>query len=515
MSDDRDSSEDDDWSSIEEPSLPTDVVDIAEDLTGATRYITTARQFLGVQLTQAQRRIFRAVANNKRVYVQSGNGVGKSFTAAALNLAFLSRHPQSICLATSGTYSVLSDVLWKPMRRLYSGSELPGRALESPPRIQIDDEWYFKAVAPRHPSNLEGRHAETMLVTLEEVDKPDITREHFDSAESMLTGETDRILAIANPPKDESNVAAELRDSDRWHTVRFSSFDSHNVRVDAGTLDADRIPGLVGLETIREDWENWNGEPWPGLETARTAHEERTDLDQRWYRRRAGVTPPAASAAYRPFDVSDVEGAVERMPETAPPTPDAIGIDVARSGDRTVMAAVHGDDLRIHYSEQGTDHTTQESRLRTYLDGWLQGSETAPIAVDAVGEGSALADRLSQAYRKVDRFKAGSEARDATEYADCWAEALGLLGQFFGDNGALGDRELREECLAAARAVEYEERHLASRGTNGATVLRASSKEDIKQSLGRSPDHLDAAAMAVWARDADGGDLAPEDVVIF
>jgi hypothetical protein len=496
--------------------LPAGVAAIEEDLTGPERYITTANQFLGVSLTQVQRRIFRAVAENKRVYVQSGNGVGKSFAAAVLNLAFLARHPESICLATSGTYSVLSDVLWKPMRRLHNHSELPGRALESPPRIHLDDEWYFKAVAPRHPSNLEGRHADTMLVTIEEVDKPDITRDHFDSAESMLTGPDDRIVAIANPPVDDSNVAADLRDDDRWHTVQFSSFESHNVRVDAGTLDDQRVPGLVGLDTIRDDWENWIGEKWPGLEAARRSHEERTDLDQRWYRRRAGIQPPAASSAHRPFHVSDVEAADNHTPDQPPAAPSAVGIDVARSGDRTVLAGLHGDHLRIHYSERGSNHTQQESQLRTYLDGWADALDgTLSIAVDAVGEGSALADRLDQAYRGVERFKAGSTAVAETEYTDCWTEGLALLGEQLSDTIAIDDRRLREELLAAARSVEFSERHLASRGPDGATVLEATGKEAVQDALNRSPDHLDAAMMAIWVAESESGGISPEDAVVF
>lgn len=37
----------------------------------------------------------------------------------------------------------------------------------------------------------------------------------------MLTSEDDRILAISNPPEDKSNVAYELAESDRWHTIEF------------------------------------------------------------------------------------------------------------------------------------------------------------------------------------------------------------------------------------------------------------------------------------------------------
>jgi hypothetical protein len=216
---------------------------------------------------------------------------------------------------------------------------------------------------------------------VEECDKVDITREHFDSLESSITSDDDRILAISNPPEDEHNVAAELAEDPRWHTIEFSSFDSHNVQVDSGELDAEPIPGLVDLSTIREDWAAWNQEPWPGLETARVAHLNRDDLDARWYRRRAGVIPPQGSAAHRPFSIGDVSSAWERGRKRGPylfwrgrgglervggvvglwgggllgcfggvafplekwggvESPDAVGIDVARGGDRTVMVGV-------------------------------------------------------------------------------------------------------------------------------------------------------------------------------
>lgn len=463
--------------------------------TGSDRYIRVAEDFLDVELTAVQRRILRAMGEHQRVLVISGNGVGKSYTAAIANAAFLIRHPESTALATSGTYSVLSDVLWKPLKSMWRDTDLPGRCLQSPPRIEIGDSWYFKAVSPRYPESLEGRHAGALAATLEERDKPDITQEHFDSAESLLTGDRDRILAISNPPEDESNVVYDLMEDDRWHTIQFSSFDSHNVQVDAGEINDDRIEGLVDLETIREDWRNWNGEEWPGLETARTVHLTRDILDIRWYRRRAGVIPPEGSAAHRPFDVGEVESAWSRVPTATTNAPSAVGIDVARSGDRTVMIGVHGDQLQVHYAERGADHTTQESQLRRILDEWPD----VTVAIDAVGEGSGLGDRLQQAYPDVHRFKAGGTADEETEFKDCWSEGLYTLGSWLADGGAIDDHHLREELLVAARTVTFDERHYLSRGRNGATVLQASSKGEVKDSLGRSPDYLDASVMACWA----------------
>lgn len=476
------------------------------DATDETRYVRFAEEVLGLTVTDPQKRVLEALATHQRVFVQSGNGVGKSFIAGVANLAFLFGNPDSTNMATSGTYSVLSDVLWKPMRRLFKQAQrdygLPGRPLENPPRLNVDDEWYFKAVSPTYPDNLEGRHAGTMLVTIEEVDKPDITPEHFDSAGSMLTDDTDRFLAIANPPRDETNVAYQKAESDRWHTIQFSSFESHNVRVDAGELDAEKIPGLVDLKTVREDWENWNNEPWPGYETAKHAHENRDDLDERWYRRRAGVMPPAGASAYRPFYLSDVGMAVDAIPRTpdAHETPRGVGIDVARKGgDKTVVCRLFADHARFDVWGQ-QDHNDNESDIRDVL---ARSQDTPPTAVDAVGEGSGLADRLQQAYPGVHRFKNGSKPDTddgESEYYDKWTEGLAALGDCF-DGLSIdqsGETQIREELFTAARVVEFEEKRRRS-----GDVLRASPKSDVAERLGHSPDSLDALVMAAWvANDA-------------
>lgn len=470
------------------------------------RYVRFAEEVLDLTITEPQERVLIALANHERVFVQSGNGVGKSFIAGVANLSFLFGNPDSTNMATSGTYSVLSDVLWKPMRRLFKQAQreygLPGRPLENPPRLDIDDEWYFKAVSPTYPDNLEGRHAGTMLVTIEEVDKPDITPEHFDSAGSMLTDDTDRFLAIANPPRDETNVAYQKAESDRWHTIQFSSFESHNVQVDAGELDAEKIPGLVDLDTIKEDWEVWNNEPWPGYEEAKHAHEHRTDLDERWYRRRAGVMPPAGASVHRPFYPSDVGMAVDAVPRTPDPheTPRGVGIDVARKGgDHTVVCRLFADHARFEvWGKQ--DHNENEQLIREILDG---SQNTPPTAIDAVGEGSGLADRLQQAYPSVYRFKNGQKPDTddgEDEYYNKWSEGLAALGERIGSLAIdqSGETTIREELFTAARVVEFEENRRRS-----GDVLQASPKSDVADRLGHSPDSLDAFVMAAWVADGN------------
>jgi hypothetical protein len=499
-------------------STPVSDVDPSRYTEGPERYIRFAEDVLELDLSDEQERILRALAEHERVLIQSGNGVGKSFGVAIAKLAFVATNLDSTVLGTSGSYSQYVDAVWRPMKQLHRDAKervgLPGQCHDGgQPTLEIDADWFAKVVSPRDPGDLEGRHADQVLVIIEEADKAYIEAEHFDSAGSSVTDDEDRMIAICNPPRDETNIVAKKRASDRWHVIQFSTLDSHNVRVDAGEIDGEKIPGLTDLGTVVDDWEAWNDEPWPGLEQARRWSEPdsdqfREDLDERWYRRRAGVIPPEGAEAHRPFTREIVDAAWER---SAPDDPlverDAIatGVDVARSGDRTVMATVAGDVLTIDYERQGTNHLDQADDLSDELQQGPGGGKQ-PIAVDAVGEGSGLEDILAERFPSTIRFGAGSTPKAGTEFYDCWAEGLYLLGQWLQDGGVIQHRGLYEELMVAARVLEFEERHYASRGDSGAEVLKLTPKADLKERLGRSPDLLDAAMQAVWARDAKGPD---------
>lgn len=503
---------------------------------GDDRYIRFAEDFLGLRVSEQQKEILRAVARNQYVLVVGANGFGKSYIIAALCDAFIATNPDSVGLGTSGSYSQFVDTMWNPMKslgkRLRDEHGLPiGIYDGNQPKLELDDEWFFKVVSPRDPGDLEGRHAADVLIVIEEADKAYITEEHFDSAGSSVTDMNDRMIAVANPPEDESNVVYELmQDESRWEVKQFSSFQAHNVQIDLGNIDDEPIPGIVDLITIADDWEAWNGEPWPGAEKqwdsgeypgvselkdsvqngkmdrlelvevlrpgaikAQYAHKERDDLDKRWYRRRAGVQPPDSAMVFRPFDVQDVEEAFERSAEISTITPQGVGIDVARKGgDHNVLAAKHSDVIRIHDRWQGVDHNVNESKVRSQLEDW----PAVIVTIDAQGEGSGLADRVNSFHKEVIRFNAGQEAANEKEFYDRWTEGLYKLGQFLRDGGTFNSRRLREELLAAAREVEIEEKYYKTREE---TVFKASSKEDVKEHLGRSPDLLDAAYMAVWA----------------
>jgi len=476
---------------------------------GPNQFIDWSQDKLGVELSAAQQRLLRAVAEHRRVLVIGANGPGKSYAAACLSLAFLHSRRPSTVLATSGTYGKLKRTLCRPVQSLQrdgtvdGDAALPGTYKHSPPRVDTGDpEWFFEAARPKDAGELEGTHNDHLLAITEEADKDAVDADVVASLDSCLTDTNDRHLVIANPPEDEANIVHDLMQDDTWHVVRFATWDSRNVRADLGQHDGPKIPGLLGLSEVRDKWEAWNGEPWPGIEQARAwsdpdSPDFREDLSQRWYRRRAGVMPPGEASVHRPIALDAVRAAHDATP-TVPETPDAVGIDVARSGDETVLVGLHDCEFQIHDTWQNTDYPTQERDIADYLREWPD----CPVAIDAVGEGSGLADGLAERFPDVTRFKSGSEAAEGTTYRHKWAEALAHFGEIV-DGGSLTDRALFEQASLAARIIQYDETYLASRGDDGAQVLTATSKDELATELGRSPDHLDAALMAAWAREAD------------
>ena len=476
--------------------------------TGKDRYCRFVEDHLDVTRTEVLDRILTAFEQHQKVIVQAANGVGKSFGASNGGLAGTFCNADTTTNVTSGSYGQLDDTIWKPIKSLHRKSALPGRTLDNTRELKtsMDEEWYLKCLSPQYPGDLEGRHNDRMLYIIEEADKPGITQEHIDSALSTLTDEEDRILVICNPPTDETNVVHELFNSDEWHSIQFSSWDSHDCKVDTGEVEADKIGGLADLSKIEHDWKEFNGEEWPGLEQVKAwsvpeSEDFRTDLDSRWYRRRAGIMPPDDSESWRPFSVGDVEKAYKRDIGQTRITPAFCGIDVARSGgDLTVMVGLHDNEAKVEYEEKGDNHHSQRLDLQDELKSWPD----PEVNVDAVGEGSGLADELDARVPNINRFGHGEKAVNE-DYRKKWGEGLQLIGEWLRDGGSFSNSNLYEELKIAARVVEFSERTLRSRGK----VIEATPKERIKDELDRSPDRLDALLMALHRQEtnATGGDV--------
>jgi energy-coupling factor transporter ATP-binding protein EcfA2 len=468
---------------------------------GKIRYVRFAQDWLGVEPTYVLKEVAKAIEEHQQVLVLGANGIGKSFSIPTLGLAAMYTNPETIVHVTAGTSTTLKNTIWKGGKSLFNhGKEnygLPGRRLDGTREIRsgLGEEWYFECISPRYPDDLEGPHNEHVIYFIEEADKPGVSAEHIDSVRSTATSENDRVIVVANPPTDETNVVYDLVQSDEWHTLQFASWDSHNVRVERGVEEGERIGGLVDSSKIKADWEEYHDIEWPGLERViewsdPESENFRDDLHELWYKRRAGIVPPDSSEYWRPWEVQDVKNAFAPNTEV-PKFPTTFGVDVARSNDMTIGSGKHNAHIKVHYEEQGTNHVTQKDDLIALLD-----SLNAPqTAVDAVGEGSGLADELDNRFNNIKRYSNGAKPAQENEYYDSWAEALDLFGKFLKNGGTFSNPDLKEELLMAARTIRFETKALTSRGGE---VIKATPKSELKDELGHSPDYLDSAIMANW-----------------
>jgi hypothetical protein len=481
---------------------------------------------IGFTLADTQKRILRACLEHHRILVMSGNGTGKTAGVMMAIYWYVILRWNSLGLVTSGNYDVLKDTAWPFLQTIHDHAQdafpdLPGVPKQSSPRIDMEDwpEWWLRFRSPTHADNLQGRHGRRAFVVIDEADKPDVTDEHFSSATSTASSMDDVVVAIANPPKERANAVYDKLSDDRWHTIQFSSFDSHNVQRALGWLDDDqrgRIPGVVDLDLVIEDYEDKNGYDWPGAQEALRAiqktddgywkarEDHARDLSPDWYRKRLGVMPPTGQGVLRPFYERHVDDAVERyrertrqgqQPALARGQVVQSGDDIARGGgDRTVQVNRHDTGLlAVAIQERAGDH---ERNYDLIVDADSQVDRQGPLVVDAVGEGSGVADRLRSKLPGVKRFDGGANADQDDEYYDAATEAYVHLGNHLKADGLVPpNTELERELRMAARVLELNERSL-----RGGTTLKANGKQALKgrEYLGRSPDFLDAAALACY-----------------
>jgi len=476
------------------------------------RYARFAGTMLGLDRTRVFDAIAEALNNHKQTLVVGGNGVGKSYTVSALAIAALYTNPNVVVPVTAGNGDTVKNSIWKNVKSLWRGSPLPGDYKDNDRSLhtEFDDKWFLECHSPKNPEDLEGDHNESVIYVIEEAEKPGITHEHIDSARSTLA-EDDHIIVLCNPPTDEANVVYDLQQKDSWHVLRFPTWESRNALVDRGLSSKEKIGGLSGVGKMQADWEEYHTEPWPGIdrvieisspyldadgnptvrerEKARSNPEFRDDLHERWYKRRAGIMPPQGSETWRPFSVAEVRAAWQRDAGHVRETPQSVGLDVARSADNTVMLGLHDSEERVHYETSGTNFEVQRPEIVSEIQQW----PNPDITVDSTPMGRSLTDHLDSKFPNVHEFSNGERAVEETEYRDKWAEGLQAVGEWLRDGGSITTPELREELLAAARVLEFSEVTLRSRGE----IVEATSKERVKEHLGRSPDYLDSLLMAV------------------
>ena len=415
---------------------------------------------LGEFLWSKQKQIIETVRDNRLVAVRSCHGIGKSFTAAHVAAWWIKAHPadEISVVTTAPSGPQVRAILWKEINRLHVTGKLPGRVNQT--------EWWIgnRMVAfgrkpdDYNPEAFQGIHDRFVLVILDEANG--IPMSLWTAARSLATSPESRILAIGNPDDPTSEFATVSKPGSGWKTIQIGYKDTPNFSGEA-------IPDDLRSLLVSEEW----------------VHEQRTRLGEDspiYISKVLGEFPEQSEDSL--IRISTVRAAQERrLVATGTHT---LGVDVARYGsDKTVIAERIGPVGRIvsTSSQEGTMVTAGRviEKLRE------TGADIA--AIDTVGVGGGVYDRLEELGQPIQEMQAGQSAHDNEHFANQRAEWFWGLRKRFEDGDIDIDAE-DDELASQLLSIKYRP------NSRGQIVIE--SKEDLRKRGMPSPDRADALAMA-------------------
>lgn len=432
---------------------------------------------LGEHLWSLQRAIVRSVVENRRTMVPACHGPGKSYVAARVAAWWIEGHPpgEAFVVTSAPSDRQVGAILWRELAKAHRKGGLLGR-------LTLSNEWFYgppgaqELIAfgkkPQDLTNVEqamttfqGIHARYVLVVLDEA--TGIPPWLWDAADSLLTNDAARILAIGNPDDATSRFAEECAPGSGANVI---------------PIPADATPNFTG---------EWVPEHLRELLTGVTWVEERR---QRW-----GVDSPLyqSKVLARFPDTSDdavitpklIRLAWERDLEGA--EPGSYGLDVARFGkDKTTLYRVRGGVARAvdTWGKLDTVQTTQR------VLGLTSRNPYVPVVVDADGIGGAVFDQLRAAGRLAVPFTTQSPVRNPRRFANRRSEVWWSYRERMED----GLVDLDPDDLDLAAQLQQPKWTLDHRGR-----IKVETKDEMAKRGLPSPDRADAVIMAEEQAPAD------------
>lgn len=334
------------------------------------------------------------------------------------------------------------------------------------------------ALASDDPQSLEGAHADHILYLFDEAKA--IPSPVFDAAEGAFSGSgADTVLEalalVVSTPGEPVGRFAEIHQrrpgtEDWW--VRHVTVDE---AMRAGRISSDWV------EARRRQWGETSAVFQNRVLGEFATQSEDSVIPLKWVE--------DAIKRWEDFNsvigTTDEEGNIIVLPNMS-----KVAVDVARTGeDKTVIAVRHGAFIKpLHkHSLASTMETAGQAVLR------LGGSRNVPCAVDVIGIGAGVVDRLREQGYEVDAFNAssGTDLTDVTgelgfinRRAAAWWTMRELLDPI-NDMGVMlpNDDELIGDLVAPHWTI------------TSAGKIKVESKDEIKKRLGRSTDCGDAVVM--------------------
>lgn len=431
----------------------------------------------GIEFWSKQREIAMSVRDNRLTAVQSGHGVGKSFTVSALAAWWVDTHPpeETMVVSTAPSSRQVSVIMWEGIRGIHRKAKLRGE-------VQRSDRWLIDDIEVgfgRKPQDydkyaFQGIHRKYVLVILDEAGG--IDEWLWIAALALATGKHCRIIAIGNPEDPTSYFHKVCKPGSGWNRIKISIFDSPNftgekVSEDARAKLTDQSYVDDMAREVGKDSAMWKAK----VEGEFPESDEFSVIPLGWvYRANERWLEWKEGGKFIPKDAKHV-----------------VGADIARyGGDKTAFAHKFG-----HvFTSVDILPAADTEKTADYLMATMNEDRDDTAVIDTNGVGAGVYDKLKRRHKKAYPLNVGNrtQKKDKSgqiEFYNLRAAAMWKLREDLDpSNGATlclpVDEKLAQD-LASARW-----RTMAG----GKMVIEA--KDDIKKRIGRSPDRGDAVMLA-------------------
>ena len=449
-----------------------------------------------------------------RLAVAASHSVGKSFIAACAVLWFGFCFPDSIVITTAPTQRQVEDILWRQVRSLNRINPTIFRGSSSP-QYEITKSWFGKGFTPSTGDAFQGLHSKSgdMLIVFDEA--TGIPQEIFEAA-SGVDNDRVRWLCIANPTDVTSYYYQEWI-SGAWETMHISGAEHPNI---AAALSGEEIPypGAIQLD-------HWFTLLRKHSDKVEPLFKKDTDIE----------FPPGSGEFYRPgsFALSRLLGqwpitsgdsffsethikrllnqefddkkfglkkSIEAFNKDNPFFDDLqVGVDIARQGqDFSAITVRYRNEIVNHYRLSGLDTVEFTAVLQDIIGELSHKYEIheldIPIVLDSTGMGISIWDNLrTGSYNAIDINFSG-RPNDKDLYANIRCELYASLADLVKDGKIIVSGDIVGEYGYLWRQQLMGQQYKFNR--KGQFILIP--KEQIKKSLGMSPDDADSLALACY-----------------
>jgi len=233
-----------------------------QDLPDLTKYrydpVGFCRDVLGVTLTPDQERVLSQLAKGRRVKVNSGHSLGKSFVAAcAIVWWFYTRDP-GVAVTTAPTRAHVETVLWTEVRLLIMRARVPLPTFLMPkaPKLYDHPDHWAEGITAASREGFHGRHRPNMLFVFDEAEGVDAV--YWNATDTMyIPGQDHAWLAIGNPYTTSTqsyleDLATDRDGNPKWDVISLSALNHPNIRAELDGLPP-VVPNAVSVHQV-DQW---------------------------------------------------------------------------------------------------------------------------------------------------------------------------------------------------------------------------------------------------------------------